>query len=363
MNPRPKIVFFHLLNDYSGSPRVLSQVIQSFLNKGYEVDIYTSANGKKGFLSDIAGANYFYFKYQWSPIKLLTLFFFFWSQLVLFFKLMRYRKQNVIFYINTVLPIGAAWAGKRLHQKVVYHIHETSIKPPAFKNLLFSITEKTAHKAIYVSNFLLDTEPIAGVTSKVIYNALADDFIQISQKHQHNQPPTPFTVLMLSSLKEYKGVKEFTQLASLLPDIHFDLVINSTQAEIDVFFTNTSLPSNLALYPSQSNVHPFYQKASLVVNLSHPLKWVETFGLTALEAMSYGIPVIVPTVGGIAEIVEEDISGYKIDVRNMDSLKKIILQISLDTSLYKRLSLGAINNASKFNPETMSLEIEEFIFS
>ncbi len=36
-----KIVFVHLLNDYSGSPKVLSQVIRVGQNSGYEVDLYT----------------------------------------------------------------------------------------------------------------------------------------------------------------------------------------------------------------------------------------------------------------------------------------------------------------------------------
>ena len=50
-------------------------------------------------------------------------------------------------------------------------------------------------------------------------------------------------------------------------------------------------------------------KAELMVGevayVDNALKIIETFGLTALEAMAFGLPVIVPTVGGIAEMVEE----------------------------------------------------------
>ena len=73
------------------------------------------------------------------------------------------------------------------------------------------------------------------------------------------------------------------------------------------------MKEDLIVYPRQADVAEFYNGASLVLNLSDKDRFIETFGLTALEAMSAGLPVIVPTVGGIAELVEDSVNGYKID--------------------------------------------------
>jgi len=357
---KPKIVCIHLLNDYSGSPRILSQVISSFILKSYDVDLFTSGRDEKGFLSNLRGVNSYEFKYKWSTNKLITLFLFFSSQISLFFKLYRYKKQDVVFYVNTVLPIGAALAGKLMGKKVVYHIHETSIKPWLFKKLLFFIARKTATSAIYVSKYLFEKEPLKGVDNHVIYNTLSRDFITTIN---HSKPRflTNFRVIMISSLKEYKGVREFLTLSQKMHNCEFELILNATQLEINTFFNISDFPKNLIVYPTQPSVHRFYQRANLIVNLSHPDKWVETFGLTALEAMAYSIPVIVPPVGGIAELVEDKVNGYKIDVRNTEKLEAAILELKEDREYYYKVSENAKSKSQEFNYEKMMDKIEEVL--
>ena len=46
---------------------------------------------------------------------------------------------------------------------------------------------------------------------------------------------------------------------------------------------------NLQIVSRQNDVAPFYNEASIVLNLSDKRRFVETFGLTALEAMSAGL--------------------------------------------------------------------------
>ena len=40
-----------------------------------------------------------------------------------------------------------------------------------------------------------------------------------------------------------------------------------------------------------------------------------------------GLPVIVPTEGGIAEMVEDGVNGYKIDVQNLEEIENKINKI------------------------------------
>lgn len=84
--------------------------------------------------------------------------------------------------------------------------------------------------------------------------------------------------------------------------------------------------------------------------MTNPQFAVETFGLTPLEAMSTGVPVIVPTVGGIAEMVEDDVNGYKIDVQNLNAIEGKIRQMFEDGKLYSQLSDNAILYSARYNP-------------
>ncbi len=159
------------------------------------------------------------------------------------------------------------------------------------------------------------------------------------------------TVLMLSSLKEYKGTRQFIELAERLPQYKFVLVINDTQDNIDKYLNENKLLvlDNLVVYPRQDNVASFYNEASVVLNLSDKELCIETFGLTALEAMSCGLPVIVPPVGGIAEMVEDGVNGYKIDVRELGQIARCVDKILSNKELYYKLSGQALMYSHQYD--------------
>jgi len=351
-----KIVCTHLYNDQSGSPLVLSTVIKGFLKRGFEVDVLTSMSSR-GCLSDLQ-ANYVDNGYKYLNNKYLRLLMFMCCQVKMFLKTLKYRNEEAVIYVNTLLPFGVALAGKMIGKKVIYHIHETSVKPASLKQFLKWVASITADEVIYVSEFLKNEEEIKGVKGKVIYNALSKEFIEVANLYQKSDNgQNRFVVLMLCSLKNYKGVFEYITLAKTLPQLTFELVLNAEFDEIEEFFKGVRLSQNLVVFPKQSNVHAFYQRADLVVNLSHPEKWVETFGMTLLEGMQYGIPSIAPPVGGPTEIVKEGYNGYQIDQREIGTLIRRIKNISSDSDLYHKLSVNAKKMAQQFSEEEMCGEV------
>jgi len=340
-----KIICVHLYNDFSGSPLVLANVIKGFLKNGKEVTIVSSDSD--GFLSDLPAKKEFV-PYTFTTNRWMRLLLFLVNQWRMFFLMLTYRKEDAIIYINTLLPFGAALAGKLTGQKVIYHIHETSIRPLVLKRFLKTIAAWTAKECIYVSNYLKDTEPINRVSTNVVYNALSKGFVEEANQYllTAKEPVQPFTVLMLCSLKGYKGIEEFIQLAEGLPKYRFNLVLNASMEQIKVYFNTRDLPENLVFFPKQKDVHWFYQHAHLVVNLSKPMEWIETFGMTLLEAMTYGLPVIAPTVGGPTEVVKEGKNGYLRDSQNTAELVRLIQKIAVDTQLYNDLSENALRSAT-----------------
>lgn len=124
---------------------------------------------------------------------------------------------------------------------------------------------------------------------------------------------------------------------------------------------NIKESDSLTIMSRQSDVSSLYNRASVVLNLSDPQCFIETFGLTALEAMSAGLPVIVPTVGGIAEMVEDGKNGYKIDVRDLDVIESYIRHILSDKDLYRQLASNALAYSKSFDEESMIGKIADIL--
>ncbi len=348
---RSKVLCVHLLNDYSGSPKVLSQSIDALITAGHDVEVITN-KGSDGFLSNL-DVDYNLFNYKNYSSKLATLFCYLLSQLVIFCKVFSYRKQNIILYVNTLLPFGAALAGKLAGIPVIYHIHETSISPNLLKRFLKFVVKHTADKIIYVSNALADREPIQSVPSTVIHNAISSDFL--AKATQSSYEPFnvngKFTVLMICSLKKYKGIDQFVYLARLgsrHKNLKFQMVLNANKAQIDTYFAE-ELPANLTIYSRQADLDKFYSNASVVLNLSLPDQWEETFGLTLIEAMAYGNPVIAPPVGGPTEIVISNYNGYLINAYNVAEIDEKISDLLNASDVCRQLSSGALETTVRFD--------------
>lgn len=350
-----KIAAFHLLNDYSGSPLVFSQAMKTLQDNGYEVTLHTS-NPESGFLAGVE-VKKIRTPYRFFSNPLLRLTALFYSQLLSFLQVFRYHDRNTTIYVNTLLPFGAALAGKLSGKKVVYHLHETSIRPLILLRFLQTIASFTASKAIYVSHYLKEALPLKGVDSRIIYNSLPAEFIHKAQSGNKTNSIKNFTVLMVCSLKKYKGIFEFTALAARHPELNFEMVINASEKEIEENFPANSRSANLKIFPVQKNLHPFYERASLVVNLTNPALCVETFGMTLLEAMSYGIPVIAPPVGGPAEIVQNGENGYTADVRDTRYLDQLVQNLASQEVERARLSFHARETTKRFSPEEMGERI------
>lgn len=357
------IVFVHLLNDFSGSPNVLSQVVEVASKSSVigNVEVYVGSEGK-GFLSSpVKNTTYIYKR---SRFKILTLIFYFISQFVLIFKLFKYRNKNVCIYVNTLLPFGAGIAGYLMRKKVIYHIHETSLKPRLLKLFLRFVVKLTASKVIFVSHYLREEEGFENIDQAVIHNALDSMFLAKASDSIYAYDDEDFEVLMACSLKEYKGVTEFIKIAQMclrVVSIRFTLVLNATPKEIKEYLRISEIPKNVTIFPQQSDMAKFYSSASLVLNLSKPDGWIETFGLTILEAMAFGIPVIVPTVGGPLEIVRDNKDGYLMSSDQWPLIGEKIVDLSSNRDLCSRLSLSARQRAGEFGQPVFKRKIEVLI--
>ncbi|MBO7427286.1 MAG: glycosyltransferase family 4 protein [Paludibacteraceae bacterium] len=357
-----KIAAFHLFNDYSGSPKVLKLVLSGLIRKGCPIDLLTS---RGGVLDELRGEQLrqYRYSYHFSTNPMVTTLRYTYAQIYMFFFSLRYLfKKDVVFYINTILPIGAALSGRMMGKRVIYHYHENSFAKSGFYRKLAGAMVRLASDIICVSEFqkshLNRKENVY-----VVPNALSDAFVE-QFKFDSEKAFSKQCVLMVASLKKYKGVLQFCELANRLPQFNFSMVLNDSQETIDLFVkeNNITMGTNLKLFPRQDNVAPFYANASMVLNLTDANMAVETFGLTALEAMSAGLPVIVPTRGGVAELVEDGVNGYKIDVSELDKIERKIAEILTDYTMYESLSKSAFEKSKNYSEESINEMISTIVW-
>ncbi len=84
-----------------------------------------------------------------------------------------------------------------------------------------------------------------------------------------------------------------------------------------------------------------------------PSIWYEVFGLTALEAMALGKPVIASKIGGLQEVVVDNLTGLLVEPRNDKVLNSAIKKLYNDPEMAKRFGEeGRKLVKNKYNPET-----------
>lgn len=355
------IVFVHLLNDRSGSPRVLGNVMAALARMDTAQLLYLGSGGD-GFLGDSVPQARRY-AYRRSTNRWLTLKAYLVSQYSLWRSLQRSNDvlPNALVYVNTLLPFAAALYGRMTGRKVVCHLHEVSVRPRLLQCFLLRIACWSADRVICVSEFHRRSLGLAH--ARVVPNSVDPDmFVRGLRSAYVPRRNGNFLVCMLTALRDYKGVPEFIRLAQALPDVSFELIASDGPDAARRYLDGSSMPSNLRILLGVEDASDIYERASLVVNMSRVDLCQETFGLTLLEAMVFGVPVIAPPVGGPVELIEDGVNGYLIDSRNCGLMRDVVTQMACDEDLCRQLSKQCRIRAKAFSPEAFQARIVDAVF-
>ena len=82
----------------------------------------------------------------------------------------------------------------------------------------------------------------------------------------------------------------------------------------------------------------------------------ETFGMTVVEAMSCGLPIVTFKTGGVPEIVENEKSGFVVEYKNGEMLTNALSKLLDDDDLRRKMAGNAVLASKKFSSEQMAID-------
>jgi glycosyltransferase involved in cell wall biosynthesis len=125
--------------------------------------------------------------------------------------------------------------------------------------------------------------------------------------------------------------------------------------EIEREIKSQALDERVALLGQRNDVHCLLDAADafLLTSLS------EGIPLTIIEAMAAGVPVVATSVGGVPELITDEVNGLLARAGDVDGLAAALLRISRDGLLRKRLASRASLDAEiHFSEDRMIMEYE-----
>jgi glycosyltransferase involved in cell wall biosynthesis len=239
--------------------------------------------------------------------------------------------------ITTNLNANLGWADV-LFTQLDYTKNAMQISQPVKKPLIVFLHNDFHAKAYKINSknckMVVANSEWVSETSKDLVNTIVlnppTDPKKYSGKHGD--------AITLINMSNDKGGEMFWQLARIFPDKKFIGVRGSYGEQIEYDY---NLP-NVTIYDSTDDMHSIYSKSGIVIMPST----YESWGRVAVEAMSYGIPVIVSPTPGLEESVGNaglyafptDVAGYVEAIRILE-----------DKTIYNQFSKAGIGRAAELH--------------
>ena len=153
------------------------------------------------------------------------------------------------------------------------------------------------------------------------------------------EPEEPPHVLFVGRLSPEKGIHEFLAATVGLPRV--------------IVGAGPVIVREAIGFVPHAKLGPFYERAAVVCVPSRR----EGYGFVAHEAMAYGRPVVATAVGGLADAIEDGVTGV---LTTRERLRADLERLLADASLRARLGAAARERArSDFGPDAAASALLE----
>lgn len=354
------IVFlkFPLVDTLGGAEFHTQKLARHFVSQGHLISLFSSDKKLLGLFESRGLANKQIFM-GWEPTSKRALLLWPLTWWLAQFKLKRllpHIPRGSIFFMQSlteklILTPLLLDESNRLQSKIIWLEHKIPGRWLKLNPLLGQYLElATQVRVVTVSNFAKEKFVNLGVPEKnvnVIYPGIS---ITPSQPPPHGEEKKEgITVGVLGRLDPEKGVLDF--LKTILPHLHshpkWKILIagqGKEETEIIRIINKNNLGQRVKLLGFVHNLDEFFSQISV---LAYPSKAAESFGMSIIETLARGIPIIATKLGAIPEIVEHGKNGFLIE-RGKNSWMKYWEKLA-NPGLYQKFSIAALGSAKRFS--------------
>lgn len=242
--------------------------------------------------------------------------------------------------------------------------------------LIDRVTRFQTKYYIAVSSYLKEKLVDSGIPSDkvtVIYNGVVDNVIPVNAGiYLDPRDPTPHScgraskheddkVLVIGSIGRLHPVKNYAELILALPKLqttNYQLLIygeGSERSKLETLISQLKLEGKVKLFGNIEQAREQLSQLDIYVQPSLS----EGFGITVVEAMLAGKPVIVSPFGSLPELVQNDKTGIVMKSANYAEIAAAINDLALNKEKRDRIALAGQKYAQeKFGVDRWIRETE-----
>lgn len=255
--------------------------------------------------------------------------------------------ENNPFYIPQIKKITSKQVGLHLHNDYL------NIDKSEFSISILKKTDFVIAVSKHIKNRIAELAP-ANIKLDVVHNGINLDRFNLP-KNKNKE----IVILFSGRLQEEKGIK-------LLIEVFLDILETNCNNirllilggsgygngkrtafinQINALSEKADGKINFTGYIDYDNIHEYYNQADIGV---FPSIIAEAFGLTTLEALASGLPVIVSDAGGMHEVINDKCGfiinrGDNMKIELKETLLKLIIDNNLRSSMSKEAKIQAKN--------------------
>ncbi|WP_282039406.1 glycosyltransferase family 4 protein [Saccharicrinis aurantiacus] len=226
---------------------------------------------------------------------------------------------------------------------------------PAIKNTYYEVNKASKkYKCIIAMSDFMKGEAIkAGIhKNKVMLNPYFTENTRQITNVVHTEDKR---LLYIGRLSRTKGVHYLINSAISLLDKGHKIIIDIVGDGHDAHYFKSLVPDHLKQYfvfhgwQSRDQINEHLANSYLLL---FPSIYPEAFGISGIEAMMHGKPVVGFNVGGVSTWLKEGITGYLVHVKDSDMFSEKITELIVDQKLYAKMCINARQYAlEQFSPE------------
>lgn len=230
---------------------------------------------------------------------------------------------------------------------IIAHVHTTgqhlSPRNLWIDNKLSLISDCIICCSRSVKEFVVKCEKVKVEKVKVVYNGVVTPKCDPLDLEKNAAKNHRIQIVIVASLVINKGHKYLIEAISKLlqkdRDVNLVIVGDGPQREsLKNYAKKLNISRNIQFEGVIHNVHDVLKKSDIFVL---PSINREGLGISIIEAMSLGLPVIGSNIGGIPELIEDGVNGFIVPPRDSNALAEKLEVLIQDKDMRYRMGKKA----------------------